>query len=319
MSIRLTLVFLGLIGLSTAATAAGEPAPPPTAATVTLNASKLKLGSANALVLDANAGQPIYAKGADTVTPIASVTKLMTAMVVLDAAQPMDEAISVDIADVDFLKGSHSRLRLGAELPRREMLRLALMASENRAASSLARYYPGGTAACVEAMNRKAQDLGMTHTRFSDPTGLTSDNVSTASDLALMVKAAAGYEFIRDATTTASHYVEVQPLGQVLGFNNTNSLVRGGQWDIQVSKTGFINEAGKCLVMLANIASRSVVIVLLDSYGSLTRIGDAMRVKHWLETGESLPATKSVKAKRLKGTLPQASHAPAAAKIKLPA
>ena len=196
------------------------------------------------------------------------------------------------------------------------MLRLALMASENRAASSLARHYPGGTEACVEAMNRKAQLLGMSHTHFADPTGLTSDNVSTASDLALMVKAAAGYELIRDATTTASHYVEVQPLGTVLGFNNTNSLVRAGQWDIQVSKTGFIREAGKCLVMLANIASRSVVIVLLDSYGRLTRIGDAVRVKHWLETGESLPVTKTLKTKRVKGTLPQTSHAPAAAKVK---
>src|SRR5271166_2491301 len=316
MSTRLIIVFLGLIGFGTAASAAGDPAPLPAAPSMTLDASKLKLGSANALVLDANAGQPIYAKDADAVTPIASVTKLMTAMVVLDANQALDEPISVGVGDVDLLKGSHSRLRLGAELPRREMLRLALMASENRAASSLARYYPGGTAACVEAMNRKAQDLGMTHTRFSDPTGLTSDNVSTASDLALMVKAAAGYEMIRDATTTASHYVEVQPLGQVLGFNNTNLLVRGGQWDIQVSKTGFIREAGKCLVMLANIASRSVVIVLLDSYGSLTRIGDAMRVKHWLETGESLPPTKSVKAKRLKGSLPQTSHAPSAAKVK---
>ncbi len=314
MSARLTFVFVGLIGFSAAGLAASGPAP--LAAPGTLDASKLKLGSTNALVLDANADAPIYAKGADTVTPIASVTKLMTAMVVLDANQPMDESLNVDVGDVDLLKGSHSRLRLGAELPRREMLRLALMASENRAASSLARHYPGGTEACVEAMNRKAQLLGMSHTHFADPTGLTSENVSTASDLALMVKAAAGYELIRDATTTASHYVEVQPLGTVLGFNNTNSLVRAGQWDIQVSKTGFIREAGKCLVMLANIASRSVVIVLLDSYGRLTRIGDAVRVKHWLETGESLPVTKTLKTKHVKGTLPQTSHAPSAVKVK---
>lgn len=318
MSARLALVFLGLIGFCAAVPAQPGGSPAPVATNVTLDASKLKLGSANALVLDANAEQPIYAKGADTVTPIASVTKLMTAMVVLDAAQPMDEPLTVDVADVDLIKGSHSRLRLGAELPRREMLRLALMASENRAASSLARNYPGGTEACVEAMNRKAQMLGMSHTRFADPTGLTSDNVSTASDLARMVKAAAGYELIRDATTTASHYVEVQPLGTVLGFNNTNSLVRTGQWDIQVSKTGFIREAGKCLVMLANIASRPVVIVLLDSYGRLTRVADAIRVKYWLETGESLPAAKAVKAKRLKGALPQTSGAPAA-KAKAPA
>jgi D-alanyl-D-alanine endopeptidase (penicillin-binding protein 7) len=281
-----------------------------------LDTSKLKLGSANALVLDAKAGQPIYSKGADTVTPIASVTKLMTAMVVLDAGQNMDEPLDVGIGDVDLLKGSHSRLRLGAELPRGEMLRLALMASENRAASSLARHYPGGSEACVEAMNRKAQSLGMTRTHFVDPTGLDSDNVSTASDLARMVKAAAGYELIRAATTTASHYVEVQPLGTVLGFNNTNSLVRGGTWDIQVSKTGFIREAGKCLVMLATIASRPVVIVLLDSYGRLTRIADAVRVKYWLETGESLPVAKTAKIKRIKGTLPRASSRGASVRVK---
>jgi D-alanyl-D-alanine endopeptidase (penicillin-binding protein 7) len=318
MSVRLVFVFLGLIGFCPAALAVEGALPASLAGSPTLNASKLKLGSANALVLDANAGEAIYAKGADTVTPIASVTKLMTAMVVLDAGQSLDEPISVDIADVDLLKGSHSRLRLGAELSRREMLRLALMASENRAASSLARHYPGGTEACVAAMNRKAQDLGMTRTRFNDPTGLSSDNVSTASDLALMVKAAAGYDLIRDATTTASHYVEVQPLGTILGFNNTNSLVRAGQWDIQVSKTGFIREAGKCLVMLATIASRPVIIVLLDSYGRLTRIADAVRVKYWLETGEAMPAPRAVKAKRLRGTLPQTSGAPAT-RVKAPA
>jgi D-alanyl-D-alanine endopeptidase (penicillin-binding protein 7) len=312
MSARLALVFLGLIGFCAAALAQPGTSPAPVTTNMMLDASKLKLASANALVLDANAGQPIYAKSADTVTPIASVTKLMTAMVVLDAAQPLDETLTVDVADVDLIKGSHSRLRLGAELPRREMLRLALMASENRAAFSLARNYPGSTEACVEAMNRKAQALGMSHTHFADPTGLSSDNVSTASDLARMVKAAAGYELIRDATTTASHYVEVQPQGTVLGFNNTNSLVRAGQWDIQVSKTGFIREAGKCLVMLANIASRPVVIVLLDSYGRLTRVADAIRVKYWLETGESLPAAKAAKAKRLKGTLHQTSSAPTA-------
>src|SRR5437773_4114041 len=300
MSARFTFVFAGLIGLVFAAAAAAEPLPTgASASNLTRDVSKLRLASANALVFDANTGQPIYAKGADTITPIASVTKLMTAMVVLDAEQPLDQPIGVGIADLDILKGSHSRLRLGSELSRREMLHLALMASENRAASTLARHYPGGTAACVEAMNRKAQSLGMVRTRFADPTGLSSENVSTASDLARMVKAAAGYELIRDATTTASHYVEVQPTGRILGYNNTNSLVRAGQWDIQLSKTGFIREAGKCLVMLATVASRPVVIVLLDSYGRLTRVGDANRVKHWLETGESLPL--EAVAKRAKG------------------
>jgi serine-type D-Ala-D-Ala endopeptidase (penicillin-binding protein 7) len=236
------------------------------------------------------------------VTPIASVTKLMTAMVVLDAGQPLDERLSVGVGDLDLLKGSHSRLNLGSELSRGEMLHVALMASENRAASSLCRHYPGGMSACVAAMNRKAQSLGMTHTHFSDPTGLSSENVSTAGDLARMVSAAATYPLIREATTTSSRYVEVLPKGRILGYNNTNSLVRNGQWDILVSKTGFIREAGKCLVMLANIASREVVIVLLDSYGRLTRVGDANRVKHWLETGQSLPAL-TPKSKRVKGTL----------------
>jgi serine-type D-Ala-D-Ala endopeptidase (penicillin-binding protein 7) len=305
MKTSLSLVFAVFMAISgslgaavgLANSAAGEPNAP-------RDGSKLKLASANALVYDASNGQAIYSKGADVVTPIASVTKLMTAMVVLDAALPMDETITVDMSDLDMLKGSHSRLRLGAELPRREMLRLALMASENRAASSLARHYPGGAAAFVDAMNHKAQALNMTRTHFSDPTGLSSENVATAHDLARMVQAAAGYPLIREFTTTASHYVEVQPTGQLLGYNNTNSLVKSGGWDIQVSKTGFIREAGKCLVMMATIASRPVVIVLLDSYGKLTRIGDAQRVKYWLETGEApsavvaaKPGSKSKRAK----------------------
>jgi serine-type D-Ala-D-Ala endopeptidase (penicillin-binding protein 7) len=271
-----------------------------------LDASKLKLASANVLVFDAHAGQAIYAKGADAVTPIASVTKLMTAMVVLDAAQPMDEMLSVGIGDLDLLKGSHSRLNLGTELTRQEMLRLALMASENRAASSLARHYPGGTGAFVEAMNAKAQALGMTRSHFSDPTGLSSENVATAHDLARMVQAAADYALIREFTTTPSYYVEVQPTGRLLGFNNTNSLVKSADWNIQLSKTGFIREAGKCLVMLVTIASRPIVIVLLDSYGRLTRLGDANRVKRWLETGQAMPvgvaARPATKAQRAKAT-----------------
>ncbi len=178
-----------------------------------LDGSKLRLASSNVLVLDAAAGHPIYSKAADAVTPIASVTKLMTAIVVIDAGQPLDEIVTVGIADLDLLRGSHSRLRLGSELPRREMLRLALMSSENRAASSLARHYPGGFEAFVAAMNKKAADLGMTHTHFSDATGLSSENVSTANEVALMARAAAVYPLIRDATTTSSHYVEVQAMG----------------------------------------------------------------------------------------------------------
>ena len=315
MNIRLSFVFVGLIGLAgLSGHAFGQTGPAAAAPNVTLDVTKLRLASASALVLDAAADAPIYAKSADNVTPIASVTKLMTAMVVLDADQPLDEPISIGVGDLDYLKGTHSRLRLGSELPRGDMLRLALMASENRAASSLARHYPGGTEACVAAMNRKAQSLGMSNTRFADPTGLSSENVSTAKDLARMVKAASEYEAIRAYTTTPSHYVEVQPYGKLLGYNNTNSLVRAGQWDILVSKTGFISEAGKCLVMLANIASRPVVIVLLDSYGRLTRIGDANRVKQWLETGSSVPAKaaprKVTTRQRVSGTLAPTSAKP---------
>jgi D-alanyl-D-alanine endopeptidase (penicillin-binding protein 7) len=269
---------------------------------------KLRLASANVLVLDVQDGRRMYAKAADEVTPIASLTKLMTAMVVLDANPSLDDPVAVDMDDFDFIKGSHSRLRMGATLTRGEMLRLALMSSENRAASSLARHYPGGHDAFVAAMNAKAAELGMTRTKFEDSTGLSPHNVSTANDLALMVGAAAQYPLIRNYTTTTEHFVEVQPSGQVLGFNNSNALVKNVTWDIQLQKTGYIREAGRCVVMLATIASRPMVIVLLDSLGKYTRLGDAQRVKHWLETGESLPpptakaAVAKAKSRPVKGT-----------------
>ena len=245
--------------------------------------------SANVIVLDAGDGKPVYAKAADEVTSIASVTKLMTAMVVLDANLPGDEALEIDMDDFDYLKGSRSRLRMGATLPRDEMLRLALMASENRAASALARHYPGGMPAFVAAMNAKAASLGMTRTHYEDPTGLSPRNVSTANDLARLVRAAADYPLIRQYSTTPAYFVEVQSTGQTLGFNNSNALVKNGAWDIQLQKTGYIREAGRCVVMLATIASRPMVIVLLDSIGKLARLGDAERVRYWLETGEALP------------------------------
>jgi D-alanyl-D-alanine endopeptidase (penicillin-binding protein 7) len=260
-----------------------------------LDATKLRLASANAIVVDAEDGTPIFAKATDEVTPIASVTKLMTAMVVLDAGQAMDEPIEVDMDDFDYLKGSRSRLGMGTELTRNEMLRLALMASENRAASSLARHYPGGLPAFVAAMNFKAASLGMTRTHYEDATGLDPRNVSTASDLAKLVRAAADYPLIREYSTTPAHYVETQN-GHTLGFNNSNALVKNAAWDIQLQKTGYIREAGRCVVMLANIASKPMVIVLLDSIGKFTRLGDAQRVKHWLETGETMPAPVAQRA-----------------------
>ena len=296
MKLGLTLVFSGLFALA-AALPAGAQGP------FVLDPAKLKLASANALVVDAIDNRAVYTKAADDVTPIASLTKLMTAIVTLEAAQPMDEPLAIDMDDFDFVKGSHSRLR--------EMLRLALMSSENRAASSLARAYPGGTRAFVAEMNTKARMLGMTRTHYADPTGLSPENVSTASDLAILVGAAAQYPLIREFSTTGSHYVELNS-GQWLGFNNTNNLVKNAQWDIQLSKTGYIREAGKCLVMLTTIGSRPFVIVLLDSAGRYTRLGDAHRVRHWIETGEMPPApvvtkpgAKSIKVKsRVAGTLP---------------
>ena len=280
------------------------------AAAPALDPGKLRLASANVLVLDAQDGRRVYAKAADTVTPIASLTKLMTAMVVLDSSPALDELVEVDMDDFDYVKGSRSRLRMGTTLSRGEMLRLALMSSENRAASSLARHYPGGNAAFIQAMNAKAAALGMSRTRFEDSTGLSPHNVSTASDLATMVRAAADYPLIRDYTTTPAHFVEVQPSGKMLGFNNSNALVKNVAWDIQLQKTGYIREAGRCVVMLTTIASRPMVIVLLDSLGKYTRVADAQRVKHWLETGESLPppATKAAaskaRAKPVKGSFP---------------
>ena len=300
MNRRLMIVFLALIAMAAFGQAAAQ-------APLLLDPAKLHLASLNAVVVDASANRPVYAKGANDVTPIASLTKLMTAIVTLDAGLSLDELIAIDMDDLDYLKGTTSRLRMGTELPRHEMLRLALMSSENRAASSLARTYPGGTAAFVGAMNAKAALLGMSNTRYADPTGLSAQNVSTANDLAVLVATAAEYPQIRDFSTTGSHYVEVQPTGQLLGFNNTNNLVKNAQWDIKLSKTGYIREAGKCLVMLATIASKPFVIVLLDSAGKYTRLGDAQRVRHWLETGETLlvaaaakPAPKARKAKTAK-------------------
>ncbi len=245
----------------------------------------LALRSAAALVIDQEQGKPLYAKNTDAVMPIASITKLMTSMVVLDANLPLDDTISVTQEDVDKLKGSGSRLRVGVKLSRREMLRLALMASENRAASALSRHYPGGQTAFVEAMNAKAKQLGMRDSRFVDPTGLNPNNVSTALDLALMVNAAYKYDLIREFSTTESVRLGAQGSRRHRGiaFRNSNALVRSGDWEIGLQKTGYISEAGRCLVMQARIAAKPVIIVLLDSWGKFTRIADANRIKRWVE------------------------------------
>jgi D-alanyl-D-alanine endopeptidase (penicillin-binding protein 7) len=240
------------------------------------------LRSAVVLVQDAASGETLIAKNPGAVLPIASITKLMTAMVILDAGVNLEQRVAISDEDYDLLKGTRSRLRPGTVLTRDELLLLALMSSENRAAYSLARTYPGGTAAFVAAMNAKAQALGMNDTRFIDPTGLSSSNVSTAQDLARMVRAAHAYPLIRQYSTRDS--ATVQALGRQLGYRNTNGLVRSAHWDIGLSKTGYISEAGRCLVMRVHMASREVIVVLLDSWGKLSRVGDANRIKKWLET-----------------------------------
>jgi D-alanyl-D-alanine endopeptidase (penicillin-binding protein 7) len=267
----------------------------------TLQGDELDLRASAALVIDQKSGTALYAKNIDVPTAIASITKLMTAMVTLDAGLALDEEIVVSNEDVDRLKGTGSRLALGTRLTRAELLHLALIASENRAAAALSRAYPGGREAFIAAMNRKARQIGMVDSRFLDGTGLNSGNRATASDLAKMVDAAYRYPLIREISSTGSYDVSVpgtkvvrvrengkmrrvaRSVNRHMAFNNTNSLTRSQDWDIGVSKTGFINEAGHCLVMQTNIAEQKVIIVLLDSIGKWGRIGDAQRIRKWLE------------------------------------
>lgn len=246
-----------------------------------LERGKLALRSKAVLVVD-EAGNTLYARSAETPMPIASLTKLMTAMVILDAGLPLDERIEIDRADRDLVKLTGSRLEVGARLTRRELLVLALMASENRAAAALARTYPGGDEAFVKAMNARAGALGMRHTRFTDAAGLDPGNVASAEDLGRLVLAAMEYPLVREASTRRS--LEVRPYKRrgPLRFGNTNRLLRNANWDIQLSKTGYINEAGRCLVMHAELDKEPIVLVLLNSFGKLTPFGDANRVRSWL-------------------------------------
>ncbi len=245
----------------------------------------LLLRSTSVLVEDQQTGEYLIEKHPDWVLPIASITKLMTAMVILDAKLNLKEKITITAADVDKIRHSHSRLPVNTFLSRNDALLLALMSSENRAAHALARTYPGGLDAFVQAMNAKAQSLGLCETRFADPTGLSSENVSSARDLARMVNAAYEYDLIRDYTTRKESLIRVGK--RSMTFRNTNLLVRSSQWQIGLSKTGYIDEAGRCLVMQSKVAERPVLIVLLDSDGRMTRYGDANRIKKWME--ESLP------------------------------
>ena len=243
------------------------------------------LKSASELVLDARTGDVIYEHDATFVTPIASITKLMTALVVLDARQPLDEVITLTAEDRWQGKGAFSRLPIGNQFTRGELLRLALMASENRASHSLARNYPGGIPAFLKAMNAKATALGMTRTHYDDPSGLSNFNVSNARDLARLVSYASHDATIREFSTLASYDVR---LGKKrFTYRNTNLLVGRPDWDIVVQKTGFTNDAGECLAMQTTIGERTVNMVFLNSFGKLTRTADARRVRKWMEAQQS--------------------------------
>lgn len=244
---------------------------------------QLDLKSSVALVVDQETNEVLFSKNSQAVLPIASITKLMTAVVVTDAALPLTEVLTVTQDDVDTEKGSRSRLNVGTQLTRGEMLHLALMSSENRAAHALGRNYPGGLSAFVAAMNAKAQTLGMTDTRYVEPTGLSSQNRSSAHDLATLVKSAhASYPLIRELSTSPEYQVDVGH--RQLQFHNTNGLVSNPRWEIGLQKTGYISEAGRCLVMQASMAGRKLIMVFLDSSGRYTRIADAERVRKWVTT-----------------------------------
>jgi D-alanyl-D-alanine endopeptidase (penicillin-binding protein 7) len=254
----------------------------------------LMLRSSVAYVIDQNSGESLFDKNSRAVVPIASITKLMTAMVVFDSKEPMTDQIEVTDEDRDYEKNTGSRLSVGSVLSREDMLHIALMASENRAAAALSRYFPGGRPAFLAAMNAKARQLGMTDTHFENPTGLTSQNVSSARDLVKMVNAAYQYPLIRKFST--DHSYEVYTGKRSLAYNSTNALVRNPTWDIGLQKTGFINEAGECLVMQATIHGRPMIIVLLDSSGKYSRFADATRLRTWLDNGGDQPRITSADA-----------------------
>lgn len=243
----------------------------------------LDLKSSVALVIDQETDQVLFSKNPDAVLPIASITKLMTALVVTEAGLSNDELLTISQDDVDTEKGSRSRLRVGAQLTRGEMMHLALMASENRAAHALGRHYPGGLDAFVAAMNRKARQLGMTDTFYVEPTGLSSRNRSSAKDLTVLVKAAYQHPNIRELSVSPEAQVAVG--SRQIQFHNTNRLVSNPTWEIGLQKTGYISEAGRCLVMQAQLAGRKLIMVLLDSAGKYSRLGDAERIRRWLAAG----------------------------------
>lgn len=255
------------------------------------DADPLDLKSSVALVVDQETNEVLFSKNPGAVLPIASITKLMTGLVVSEANQSLDEVLTISQDDIDTEKGSRSRLAVGTQLTRGEMMHLALMSSENRAANALGRHYPGGLDAFVAAMNRKAAALGMRDTNYVEPTGLSSKNQSSAQDLAVLVREAHRVPLLRELSTSQEAQVAVGK--RMMQFHTTNGLVRNPQWDIGLQKTGYIAEAGRCMVMQAQMAGRKLIMVLLDSTGKYSRIGDAERIRKWLGAS-ALHATPAV-------------------------
>ena len=258
----------------------------PLQARETPSPSDIQLGAVKATVVELNNGNTLYSKHSDWQTPIASLTKLMTALVVVESGQNMDEWVEIPKPDRETSKNAYSRMRVGSTLKRKDLLRLALMSSENLAAYTLAHSYPGGVDAFVAAMNHKAKSLGMRDSQFVDPSGLSSRNLSTAADLVQLVEAVAKHDLIREYSTTPRYTAHFRKPRYSLGYGNTNRLVHRTSWDIELSKTGYITEAGRCLIMVSKVDGKDVAIVLLDAFGKLTPQGDAGRVKRWLTTGD---------------------------------
>lgn len=252
-------------------------------------AAQPEIASGSAMIVDMKTNKVIYSSHPDRVRPIASITKLMTVMVTLDAHLPMDEMLAVDISHTPEMRGIYSRVRLNSEISRRNMMLLALMSSENRAAASLAHHYPGGYDAFIKAMNAKARELGMNNTHYVEPTGLSIKNVSTARDLSKLLIATKNYPLIGQLSTTHEDMASFRNPTYTLPFRNTNHLVYRPDWNIQLTKTGFTNEAGHCLAMRTVINQRPVSLVVLDAFGKYTHFADANRLRSWLETGKISP------------------------------
>ncbi|SFC44010.1 D-alanyl-D-alanine endopeptidase [Pragia fontium] len=291
--IRYSLLSLFILSAGTFSVSTVQATGAPTIASK--SAAQPEIASGSALVIDMKNNKVIYSTNPDKVVPIASITKLMTAMVVLDKKLSLTEIIPVTINQTKELEGVYSRVKVGSEVSRGDIMLLALMSSENRAAAALAHSYPGGYNAFIKAMNDKAKALGMTHTHYVEPTGLSEQNVSTANDLTRLLFASKQYPLLSQLSTTQEKTISFQKPNYTLEFRNTNYLVKKDDWNIQLTKTGFTNQAGHCLAMRTTINHREVTLVVLDAFGKYTHFADANRLRKWMETGEAPPVPQAAK------------------------